>query len=102
MDKRLPSANPTKEQVDHVCPSCNFEYLDDCLPDGVQEMLAARAKVVLACGYAVVAGPILLGLLSFISTWFGKQWNPDDRLMLCYIGAFGLIAAWAWKADKHH
>ena len=92
--QHVPQTKHEVGQVDHVCPNCLSEYLDDCLPNGIREMLEARAKVIVACGYSVVFGPIVLCLLSFISSFCGKTWMPDDKLMLSYLGAFGLIAAW--------
>lgn len=97
----LQSTTQSLRQLDHECPHCHQHYVDDCLPDGVISMVETRSKVILYAGIVASVGPLLLGLLSFISSWFGKTWVPDDKILYAYLGAFGAIIAWAWKTQQN-
>lgn len=73
----------------HACPLAE---------ETTQRILQARADVIRLAGFTAALMPPFITFLAFLDALINRHpWQPDERILLAVLAAFGLIAAFAWK-----
>lgn len=73
-------------------------HVHDEEEEGAHEVVKANADVLRAAGYSVAGAPHLVLFLSFLDAMINHHpWQPDERILLSLLAAYGLMGAYYWK-----
>lgn len=84
-------------------PACAHCDCATCLEKEEQatEVVTADARVLTAAGYSAALTPPVWLVLSWIDSLIKNYpWAPDERLLLAFVGAFGLLVGRYFKAAR--